>query len=117
MSLFNSIGLSIREIKDNNFEIELENLNMSALEMFEADLRFKNDSKWPSGQMEERFLVKSFQFFDIMRNGFVDFNQFYRTIEKLGVVMTKSKAEAIFEEIWSQGYGQKEWLDYKLYSK
>ena len=67
--------------------------------------------------MEERFLNKSFHFFDIMRNGTVDFNQFYRTIEKLGVVLTKQKAAAIFDEICSQGYGQQGCLDYKIYSK
>lgn len=90
---------------------------MSALELFEADLRFKVDIKCPSGQMEERFLVKSFGFFDFRRDGSVDFTQFYKTLEKIGVVATKSNAEKIFNLIIEQGYGHEGGIDYRAYAK
>jgi Ca2+-binding EF-hand superfamily protein len=90
---------------------------MSALEMFEADLRFKVDSKCPSGQMEERFLNKSFQFFDFHRSGMIDFTQFYKTLERVGVIATKTNAEKIFNEIIRLGFGEDEHLNYKEYAK
>jgi Ca2+-binding EF-hand superfamily protein len=91
---------------------------MTALEdKFEADLRFKVDIKCPSGQQEERFLVKSFQFFDFRRAGMIDFNQFIKTLERIGVIITKAKAEQLFYYVIDIGYGQDGFLDYKSYSK
>jgi Ca2+-binding EF-hand superfamily protein len=90
---------------------------MYALEMFEADLRFKVDSKCPSGQMEERFLTKSFQFFDFHRSGMIDFSQFFRALERVGVIVTKSNADKIFTQIISLGFGHDAHLNYKEYSR
>lgn len=89
---------------------------MSALEMFEADLRFKVDIKCPSGQMEERFLTKSFQFFDFHRTGLIEFAHFFKALEKIGVIITKVNAEKMFDEIIDGGYGQDGYLDYKKYA-
>lgn len=85
--------------------------------MFEADLRFKVDSKWPSGQMEERFLNKAFQFFDFHRTGAIDLKQFCAVIERVGVIATKNNAEKIFKEIISMGHGQDGFLNYRDYVK
>lgn len=85
--------------------------------MFEADLRFKVDSKCPSGQMEDRFLIKSFQFFDFRRCGAIDFTQFYKTLERVGVIATKSNAEKIFYQLIDMGFGEDGQLDYKKYAK
>jgi Ca2+-binding EF-hand superfamily protein len=85
--------------------------------MFEADLRFKVDSKCPSGHQEERWLNKSFQFFDFHRTGMLEFIQFHKTLEKIGVVITKSKSEMIFNQIIDIGYGKDGYLDYRAYAQ
>ncbi len=98
-------------------------VNPRFVEMFEADLRFKVDSRCPSGQMEERFVVKSFQFFDFHRTGLIDFTQFYKTLERVGVIITKANANKVFEmviaRINSQAAtpGNPELLDYRSYAK
>jgi Ca2+-binding EF-hand superfamily protein len=45
--------------------------------------------KCPPNQGEEGFLAKCFKFFDIQNKGEVNFDQFYRTVEKVGVIITK----------------------------
>lgn len=45
--------------------------------------------KCPPTQNEEGFLQKCFKFFDIHNKGDVNFDQFYRTIEKIGVIVEK----------------------------
>ena len=90
---------------------------MSALDMFEADLRFKVDIKCPSGQMEQRFLSKCFQFYDFHRTGTLEFSAFFKTLEKIGVIITKENAQAIFNQIISEGYEINGSLDYKSYAQ
>ncbi|CAI2364829.1 unnamed protein product [Moneuplotes crassus] len=94
------------------------------VEMFEADLRFKVDSKCPSGQMEERYLVKSFQFFDFHRTGLIDFTQFYKTLERVGVILTKPNALKIFEQVVERvnsnsasPSSNSDLLDYRTYAR
>jgi Ca2+-binding EF-hand superfamily protein len=38
---------------------------------------------------EEGYLTKTFKFFDIHNKGAVSLDQFYRTIEKIGVIIDK----------------------------
>ena len=45
--------------------------------------------KCPPTQNEEGFLTKQFKFFDIHNKGEVSFDQFYRAVEKIGVVIDK----------------------------
>jgi Ca2+-binding EF-hand superfamily protein len=45
--------------------------------------------KCPSNQQEDTFLAKSFKFFDIHNKGQVNFDQFSRTVEKVGVIIEK----------------------------
>ena len=45
--------------------------------------------KCPPTQNEEGFLAKCFKFFDIYNKGEVDFEQFSRTVEKIGIVIDK----------------------------
>lgn len=39
---------------------------------------------------EAQFLQKMFKYFDIQNRGKVDFDQFYRSMEKVGIIMEKS---------------------------
>ena len=45
--------------------------------------------KCPPNQGEDTFLAKTFKFFDIHNKGEVDFDQFCRTVEKIGVIINK----------------------------
>lgn len=56
---------------------------------FENELRTKIAQKCSPTQGEEGFLTKTFKFFDIHNKGAVTFDQFYRTIEKIGVIIEK----------------------------
>lgn len=46
--------------------------------------------KCPPTQAEETFLAKCFKFFDIHNKGEVNFDQFFRTVEKIGVIIDKN---------------------------
>jgi Ca2+-binding EF-hand superfamily protein len=52
-------------------------------------MKAKLMQKCPPNQGEEGFLAKCFKFFDIHNKGEVNFEQFYRTIEKVGVIISK----------------------------
>ena len=39
---------------------------------------------------EVQFLQKMFKYFDIQNSGKVDFDQFYRSMEKTGIIMEKT---------------------------
>jgi Ca2+-binding EF-hand superfamily protein len=63
---------------------------------FESELRSKISHKSSSFQSEEGFLIKQFKFFDIYNKGVLDFSNFYRTSEKIGVIIDKEEVAAIF---------------------
>ena len=42
---------------------------------------------------EVQFLQKMFKYFDIQNSGKVDFDQFYRSMEKTGIIMEKSVSQ------------------------
>jgi Ca2+-binding EF-hand superfamily protein len=52
-------------------------------------MKAKIMQKCPANQGEEGFLAKCFKFFDINNSGEVTFDQFFRTVEKIGVTITK----------------------------
>ena len=56
---------------------------------FEAEMKAKISQKCPPTQGEEGFLAKCFKFFDIQNKGEVNFDQFYRTVEKIGVIIER----------------------------
>lgn len=73
--------------------------------------------------MEERFLVKSFQFFDFHRTGLIDFTQFYKTLERVGVIITKANAKKIFDDVivranaQTGAAGNPDLLDYRTFAR
>ena len=44
---------------------------------------------------ETQFLQKMFKYFDIQNSGKVDFDQFFRSMEKTGIIMEKGVSESI----------------------
>jgi len=77
---------------------------------FERELRGKLIQKCPSNQQEDAFLTKAFKFFDIHNEGQVNFDQFARTVEKIGVIIEKEHLRRIFSEYDANQNGS---LDYK----
>jgi Ca2+-binding EF-hand superfamily protein len=55
---------------------------------------------------EEAFLVKSLKFFDIYNTGELDFNSFYRSIEKIGVIIEKETLTYLFSNFYDGGNGK-----------
>jgi Ca2+-binding EF-hand superfamily protein len=45
---------------------------------------------------EEGFLVKCFKFFDINNKGEVDFELFYKAVEKIGVIIDRDECFRYF---------------------
>lgn len=62
---------------------------------------------------EVQFLQKMFKYFDIQNSGKVDFDQFYRSMEKTGIIMEKSDLFEIFKRVDANGDGN---MDYKEFS-
>ena len=56
-------------------------------------MKAKIMQKCPAGQGEEGFLAKCFKFFDIHNKGEVNFDQFYRTVEKVGVICERGVSQ------------------------
>ena len=59
--------------------------------------------KCPANQNEEGFLGKCFKFFDIHNKGEVSFDQFYRAVEKIGVVIEKAVSTSTISTVWVLG--------------
>jgi Ca2+-binding EF-hand superfamily protein len=49
---------------------------------------------------EEAFLVKSLKFFDIYNTGDLDLNNFFRAIEKIGVIIEKDTLSYVFDTFY-----------------
>ena len=60
-------------------------------------MKAKISQKCPPNQGEEGFLAKCFRFFDIHNKGEVNFEQFFRTVEKIGVIIEKQVCTKCFE--------------------
>lgn len=66
---------------------------------FENQLRTKIAQKNSTNMNEVQFLQRMFKYFDIQNSGKVDFDQFYRSMEKTGIIMEKSDLFEIFKRI------------------
>ena len=84
------------------------------IERFESELKSKISHKASSHQSEEGFLVKTFKFFDIYNKGSLDFNNFYRTVEKIGIIMEKEEVREIFPYLRNVEGDE---INYREYSK
>jgi Ca2+-binding EF-hand superfamily protein len=69
-----------------------------ALERFEQELREKISLKSSSFQSEEGFLIKTFKFFDIYNTGVLNYDNFYRTVEKIGIIKDKEEIREIYSQ-------------------
>lgn len=85
------------------------------IQRFECDLKAKVSNKSSSHQSEEGFLVKQFKFFDIYNAGVLSFDNFYRTIEKIGMVIDKEETREIYSYL--SAVGENGDIDYKSYAK
>ena len=47
---------------------------------------------------ESQFLAKCFKYFDIQNKGKVDFDQFFRAMDKLGIIMDRDDIYAVFKQ-------------------
>lgn len=68
----------------------------TSVERFEDELRFKISHKSSSFQSEEGFLIKQFKFFDIYNTGILSFDNYYRTVEKIGIIRDKEEVRELF---------------------
>lgn len=66
---------------------------------FENQLRTKIAQKNSTNMNEVQFLQKMFKYFDIQNSGKVDFDQFYRSMEKTGIIMEKTDLLDIFKRV------------------
>jgi hypothetical protein len=55
---------------------------------FDTQLRDKINQKNSNNINEATFLNRQFKYFDVLNKGSVNFDQFQRAIEKIGVVMS-----------------------------
>jgi hypothetical protein len=69
------------------------------IERFEVELKSKISHKSSSFQSEEGFLIKQFKFFDIYNSGSLNFDNFYRTVEKIGIIKDKEEVREFFEHL------------------
>jgi len=47
-------------------------------------------------------LIKALKFFDIYNTGDLDFNSFYRSIEKIGIIIEKETLQYVFDNFYDQ---------------
>ena len=47
-------------------------------------------------------MIKQLKFFDIYNTGALDFSSFYRSIEKIGIIIEKETLQYIFENFYDQ---------------
>lgn len=87
----------------------------STIDRFNQELKGKVSNKSNSHQSEEGFLIKQFKFFDIYNTGVLSFDNFYRTVEKVGIIMDKEEVREIFPHL--QGVSETNEINYKDYSK
>ena len=62
---------------------------------------------------EEAWLIKMFKYFDIYDRGNVQFNDFVKAMEKIGLYYTPEQLQPLFKAYDSDGSGA---LDYKEFS-
>jgi len=81
---------------------------------FEITLKSKLAQKSTGNQSEETFLIRNFRHFDTDNDGFVSMNEWFKAIEKVGVVVpSMDDLRALFKHYDINGDGQ---IDYKEFS-
>jgi Ca2+-binding EF-hand superfamily protein len=58
---------------------------------FEKQLREKLSQKSTNKLSEEAYLLKTFKFFDLDDNGYVNFNEFISSLQKIGIILENEK--------------------------
>ena len=84
------------------------------LKKFDEMLSAKIDQKNSTNMNETQFINKQFKYFDVSNLGQVNFEQFQRAIEKIGVVMPQFDLEQVFKAYDVSGDGN---LDFKEFSQ
>lgn len=81
---------------------------------FEITLKSKLAQKSAGNQSEETFLMRNFRHFDADNDGFVSMNEWFKAIEKVGVVVpSMDDLKALFQYYDVSGDGQ---IDFKEFS-
>jgi len=81
-----------------------------AVKEFDKQLRDKISQKNYQNVNDQVFLSKQFKYFDVMNKGKVDFDQFKRAVEKIGVVQNEFDVGLVFRQYDQSGDG---YLDFK----
>jgi len=63
---------------------------------FEIDLKAKVSQKATTVQGEEMLLVRNFKHFDTDNDGAITLNEWYKAIEKIGVILSKEELKQLF---------------------
>jgi Ca2+-binding EF-hand superfamily protein len=81
---------------------------------FEITLKSKLAQKSTGNQSEETFLMRNFRHFDTDNDGYVSMNEWFKAIEKVGVVVpSMDDLKALFQYYDVNGDGQ---IDYKEFA-
>lgn len=88
-------------------------MSQQVLKNFESQLKDKILTKNNQNLHEAKFLQKQFKYFDIQNRGKVNFDQFYRAMEKTGVILPRADMLTIFYKYDVNGDSE---IDYKEFS-
>ena len=85
------------------------------LNKFIKELKYKISLKMIPNKTEDQILYQNFKFFDLEGNGYCNLRDFMRTMEKVGVVMSKvTDLQDIFNYFDEEQSGV---IDYKAFCK
>ena len=83
-------------------------------QQFEAELKQKLEQKSSFSTSAESVLLKSFKYFDLDNSGTVELHEWFKALEKIGIVINNQAAvENLFREYDIDGNGS---LNYKEFS-
>ena len=69
---------------------------------FERELKFKITQKAKANQLEDAFLVKTFKYFDLNNSGTVTPDEFFKTVQKIGVTSFEENVSFIYNNVSSR---------------
>ena len=82
-------------------------------QQFEAELKAKLEQKSSFSTSAETVLLRAFKYFDLDNSGAVNLQEFFKAVEKIGMVVDPQKLEALFYDYDADRSGA---LDYKEFS-
>ena len=91
----------------------MRNSTLVLLARFERDLRDKLTQKSNAKMSEEACLMKMFKYFDVTDNGRVDYGEFQKTMEKIGMFHPDEQLKPLFKAYDADGSGE---LDYREFA-